>query len=40
MEEKPNKYHVTDDGDIFRINDDGSFTSIGNAEKMLSLIHI
>lgn len=34
MGEKQKKYHVTDDGDIFRINDDGSFTSIGNAEKM------
>ncbi len=39
MEEKPNKYHVTDDGDIFRINDDGSFTSIGNAEKMSESKH-
>lgn len=28
------KYHVTDDGDVYRINDDGSFTSMGNAEKM------
>lgn len=39
MEEKPNKYHVTDAGDIFRINDDGSFTSIGNAEKMSESKH-
>lgn len=34
MGEKPKKYHVTDEGDIFRINEDGSFTSMGNAEKM------
>ncbi len=34
MGEKTKKYHVTDDGDIYRINDDGSFTSMGNAEKM------
>lgn len=34
MGEKPKKYHVTDDGDVYRINDDGSFTSMGNAEQM------
>lgn len=34
MGETPKKYHVTDDGDVFRINEDGSFTSMGNAEKM------
>lgn len=34
MGENPKKYHVTDEGDVYRINDDGSFTSMGNAEKM------
>lgn len=34
MGETPKKYHVTDEGDVFRINEDGSFTSMGNAEKM------
>jgi len=32
------KYHITDDGEVFRINDDGSFTSMGNAEKMTSKV--
>ncbi|MDE6278281.1 MAG: hypothetical protein K2M06_09280 [Muribaculaceae bacterium] len=27
-----NKYHFTDDGRIYRVNDDGSFTSMGNVE--------
>lgn len=27
------KYHITKDGDIYRINDDGTFTDLGNAEK-------
>ncbi len=39
MGENPKKYHVTDDGDIYRINEDGSFTSMGNAEKMSSNTH-
>lgn len=34
MGDNPKKYHVTDDGDVYRINDDGSFTSMGNAEHM------
>lgn len=34
MGEKIKKYHITDDGDVYRVNDDGSFTSMGNAEKM------
>ncbi|MBD5211389.1 MAG: TonB family protein [Bacteroidales bacterium] len=34
MGENPKKYHVTDEGDVYRINEDGSFTSMGNAEKM------
>lgn len=32
MGENPKKYHITDDGDIYRVNEDGSFTSMGNAE--------
>ena len=36
MGENPKKYHVTDDGDVYRVNEDGSFTSMGNAEKMSS----
>ncbi len=28
------KYHITDEGDVYRINDDGSFTSMGNAENI------
>ena len=38
MGENPKKYHVTDEGDVYRINDDGSFTSMGNAEKMSNSI--
>ncbi len=30
MGQQTNKYHTSDDGKIFRINDDGSFTNIGN----------
>lgn len=26
------KYHITKDGDIYKVNDDGSLTSMGNAE--------
>lgn len=36
MGENPKKYHVTDDGDVYRVNEDGSFTSMGNAENMSS----
>ena len=38
MGENSKKYHVTDEGDVYRINDDGSFTSMGNAEKMSNSI--
>lgn len=34
MSSPDNKYHIDADGNVFRVNDDGSFTSIGNAEKM------
>lgn len=31
-QEQP-KYHVTDEGKVFVVNDDGSFTDLGNAES-------
>lgn len=31
MGDTPKKYHITDNGDIYKVNDDGSFTSMGNA---------
>lgn len=33
MGQQPNKYHVTDEGTVYRVNEDGSFTEMGNAEK-------
>ncbi len=36
MGDTPKKYHITDNGDIYKVNEDGSFTSMGNAEKMSS----
>ncbi len=33
MEQQPNKYHISDDGNIYRVNEDGSFTSMGNVEQ-------
>ncbi len=30
----PNKYHISDDGKVYRINEDGSFTELGNAEEL------
>lgn len=34
MGQKQNrKYHITNTGDVYRVNDDGSFTSMGNAEE-------
>ena len=38
MGENSKKYHVTDEGDVYRLNEDGSFTSMGNAEKMSNSI--
>ena len=29
-----NKYHVNSNGDIFKVNDDGSFTNLGNVEEL------
>ena len=29
-----NKYHIADDGTVYKINDDGSFTSMGNIEDI------
>lgn len=28
------KYHITDNGDIFKINEDGSFSTIGNIQSL------
>lgn len=34
MGQIPNKkYHVSDDGNVFRVNEDGSFTEMGNIEE-------
>lgn len=30
------KYHVTDEGQVYRVNEDGSFTDLGNAEDKMS----
>lgn len=30
----PNKYHIADDGKVYRVNEDGSFSSIGNVEDL------
>lgn len=32
MGQQSNKYHISDNGDVFRVNQDGSFTSMGNVE--------
>lgn len=34
MGQQINKYHVSDDGNIFKVNEDGSFTGMGNVEVM------
>lgn len=34
MGQQPNKYHISDDGKIYRINEDGSFTELGNANDL------
>jgi len=30
----PNKYHISDDGKVYKINEDGSFISVGNIEDI------
>lgn len=37
MGQQQNKYHIDDKGDIFRINEDDSFTYIGNASQLDAL---
>lgn len=32
MGQQPNKYHITDEGNVYKINEDGSFTDMGNIE--------
>lgn len=34
MGQQPNKYHISDEGIIYRVNEDGSFTSVGNVEDI------
>lgn len=34
MGQEQGKYHVSKDGKVFRINEDGSFTELGNAEDL------
>ncbi|MCM1449480.1 MAG: sel1 repeat family protein [Clostridiales bacterium] len=34
MGQEPKKYHISDNGDIFKVNEDGSFTELGNAEEL------
>lgn len=34
MGQEQEKYHVSKEGKVFRINDDGSFTELGNAEDL------
>lgn len=34
MGQDQGKYHISKDGKVFRINEDGSFTELGNAEDL------
>ncbi len=34
MGQQPNKYHISDDGNVYKINEDGSYTLIGNIETI------
>lgn len=34
MGQQPNKYLISDDGKVYRVNRDGSFTQIGNVEDL------
>ena len=34
MGQEQKKYHITKEGKVFRINEDGSFTELGNAEDL------
>lgn len=36
MGQEQNKYHIADNGDIFKINEDGSFTLVSNIEHITS----
>ena len=38
-EQKGGKYHVSDEGKVFRVNDDGSFTEVGNVKDINSNHH-
>lgn len=34
MSQLHNKYHICDNGNIYKVNDDGSFTDMGNVEDI------
>lgn len=34
MGQLQNKYHIADDGSVYKVNEDGSFTSMGNVEVL------
>lgn len=38
MGQEQKKYHIADNGDVFKINEDGSFTLVGNIEYITSHI--
>jgi len=31
---QPNKYHISDDGNVYRVNEDGSFSEVGNVQDL------
>lgn len=37
MGKEQGKYHISKEGKVFRINEDGSFTELGNAEDLINL---
>lgn len=34
MGQVQNKYHISNDGEVYKVNEDGSFTSMGNIENL------
>lgn len=37
MGQVQNKYHISNDGSVYKVNEDGSFTSMGNVENRNTL---
>ena len=35
MGQERGKYHISKGGQVYRINEDGSFTELGNAEELI-----